>query len=74
MSDAPDLSMIATLLRQAIAEQAGMRDDMGVTMATLQRIDGTLNGLVNEVRAMQRQHARMDNRLPVLEASQPGAH
>ena len=40
---------------------------MAVMMAMLQRQDGTLSGLVNEVRAMHAQHSRLANRVRGLE-------
>jgi len=70
MSDEPaaDMTLLTQLVRRVIAEQATARDDMGVMMAILQRIDGTMSGLVNEVRAMHSQHSRLDRRVRDLEA------
>lgn len=50
-----------------IAEQGQMRDDLRVMMAILQRIDGTLAGLVNEIRAEHPRVDRLDRRLRALE-------
>jgi hypothetical protein len=36
-------------------------------MAILQRLDGTVSGLVNEVRAMHAQHSRLGMRVAALE-------
>ena len=47
----PDLTLLLRQQRQMIADMASLRDDMGVMMAILQRLDGTVGGLVNEVRA-----------------------
>ncbi len=40
---------------------------MAVMMAILQRLDGTVGGLVNEVRAMHAQHSRFASRAAALE-------
>lgn len=71
MSDEPtaDLSMIARQQRQLLSEMGSMRDDMGVMMAILQRLDGTVAGLVNEVRAMHSQHSRLANRVREIEST-----
>lgn len=69
MSDDPqaDLSLIARQPRQILAEMGTMRDDMAVMMAILQRLDGTVAGLVNEIRATHAQQSRMDRRVRALE-------
>ena len=70
MSDQPiaDMTLIARQQRQLLSEMGVMRDDMAVMMAILQRLDGTVSGLVNEVRAMHSQHSRLINRVRDLEA------
>jgi hypothetical protein len=60
----PDLTLLLRQQRQVIAEMASLRDDMGVMMAILQRLDGTVGGLVNEVRAT---HSRLRARVEALE-------
>ena len=68
MSDSPpDLSMLAELVRQVIAEQAIARDDMRVLTAIAMRQDNTLAALLTEVRAMHAQHSRLDSRVRALE-------
>ena len=69
MSDQPiaDIMLIARQQRQILSEIGVMRDDMGVMMAILQRLDGTVVGLVNEVRAMHSQHSRLSKRVSDLE-------
>ena len=42
-------------MRQLLTEMGVMRDDIGAMTAILQRLDGTIAGLVNEVRAMHSQ-------------------
>jgi len=65
----PDLTLLLRQQRQMIADMASLRDDMGVMMAILQRLDGTVGGLVNEVRATHSQHARLRARVEELERS-----
>ena len=69
MSDNPtvDLGLIARQQQQLLAEMGIMRDDVGVTMGILQRLDGTVGGLVNEVRAMHSQQSRLSSRVRALE-------
>ena len=71
MSDetSADLSLIARQLKKTLSEISSMRDDMAVMMAILQRLDGTVAGLVNEVRAMHSQHARLTKRVSDLETN-----
>lgn len=65
-----DMTLIARQQRQLLSETGVMRDDMAVMMAILQRLDGTVSGLVNEIRAMHSQHSRLTNRVRDLEAHQ----
>lgn len=69
MSDQPqvDLTLIARQQRQMLTEMATMRDDMGMMMAILQRLDGTVAGLVSEIRATHAQISRMDRRVREME-------
>jgi hypothetical protein len=51
-----------------IREELGsMRDDAAVLLAIVMRIDGTVSGLVKEVRAMHSQHSRLATRVTALE-------
>lgn len=70
MPDEPaaGLGLIARQQRQLLSEMGTMRDDMAVMMAILQRVDGTMSGLVNEVRATHSQHSRLSSRVRDLEA------
>jgi hypothetical protein len=66
MSDEPGHVDIALLMRQQreiLSEIRIMRDDMNVLAAIVQRMDGTLSGLVNEIRATHSQFSRMDRRV-----------
>jgi hypothetical protein len=57
-------------VRQVFAEQAATRDDMRVLTAIAMRQDNTFASLLRELPAMHAQHARMDDRLRVVEAKQ----
>jgi hypothetical protein len=57
------LDFLAKQQGRIIEEIAAMRDDMRVMMAMLQRLDGTVTGLVNEVRAEHARYDRLDRRL-----------
>jgi pilus assembly protein TadC len=46
-----EIGLIARQLPQVLEEMAMMRDDIGAMMAILQRLDGTVAELVNEIRA-----------------------
>ncbi len=63
----PDFGLIVRQQRQLLTDMGTMRDDMGVMMAILMRLDGTVAGLVNEVRAIHSQHGRLANRVRTLE-------
>jgi len=65
------LEFIAGQQALILAQLRTMHDDAMVSAAILMRIDGTLSGLVQEVRAMHTQHARMASRVRVLEEDTP---
>ena len=70
MSDEPsnvDLALIARQQREMMSDMRVLQDDMRVRAATVQRMDGTLSGLVNEMRATYAQMSRFDRRLRELE-------
>lgn len=68
MSDsAVDLAMIARQQRQILAQLGTLRDDISVLTAIAMRQDGTLTGLLTEIRAMHSQHGRLANRVSALE-------
>ena len=68
-----DLGLIARQQQALLAEMAMLRDDMSVLIAVVQRLDGTVSGLVNEIRAPHTQQSRMDRRLRELEAAKESA-
>jgi hypothetical protein len=55
-----DIGLIARQQRQTLEEMGTMRDVMAVMMAILQRLDGTVAGLVNEIRATHARTAEPD--------------
>jgi hypothetical protein len=62
-----DLEYLARQQQQILGELGTMRDDAAVLLAIVMRIDGTVSGLVQEVRAMHSQHSRLANRVTALE-------
>ncbi len=67
-ADNVDLGFIARALRDLQSGMRALQDDMRVTAAIVQRMDGTLSGLVNEIRATHSQMSRVDRRVRDLEA------
>lgn len=59
----PDLTFIARKLDQVLIEIANMRDDIIVQTAICQRVDGSIQTLVTEMRAVHRQIARINDRM-----------
>jgi hypothetical protein len=53
-----DLAFIARQLERLVNDVAGLKDDMTVVMARLDRLDTTTHSLVTEVRAMHSRHDR----------------
>jgi hypothetical protein len=50
-----------------MADNASMRDELRVQTAMITRLDGTVAGLVQEVRAVHTWMVRMDDRVRKLE-------
>ncbi len=68
MNDRPaDLTLLAELVRQVISQQATMHDAMTVIMAIMQRLDGSVAGVVNEIRTVHAQQARLAAGVRALE-------
>jgi hypothetical protein len=61
------LELIAKQQERSLEEQAAMRDDMAVLLGMVQRLDGTVQGLVTEIRAIHSRQARLDRRVGKLE-------
>jgi hypothetical protein len=62
-----DLAFIARQLERLVNDMAGLKDDMIVVMARLDRLDATTHSLVTEVRAMHSRHERVAKRVERLE-------
>jgi hypothetical protein len=64
-----DLAFISRQLDRLIADNASLRDDMGVMTAIVLRLDGTQSALLTELRAVHTQIGRMNDRVRKLENS-----
>jgi hypothetical protein len=62
-----DLEFLARQNERIMADNASMRDELRVQTAMITRLDGTVAGLVQEVRAIHTWMARMDDRVRKLE-------
>jgi hypothetical protein len=62
-----DLAFIARQLERLVNDMAGLKDDMVVVMARLDRLDATTHSLVTEMRAMHSRHDRVARRVERLE-------
>jgi hypothetical protein len=62
-----DLRFIGQQLKRLSERMDTLHDDMGVLTAIITRMDGTVVGLVNEMRAVHSQQSRVANRLKALE-------
>jgi predicted nucleic acid-binding Zn-ribbon protein len=58
-------------LRESREREERLSDDMGVLLAMMQRLDGTVQGLVSEVRAEQSRFSRLERRVREIETSPP---
>ena len=61
------LRFLAEQQRRILDEMREMKDDLRVSTAMVQRLDGTVTGLLNEVRAEHARFDRLDKRLKRLE-------
>jgi hypothetical protein len=62
-----DLEFLARQIERVINDVAGLKDDMMVVLARLDRIDATTHSLVTEVRAMHSRHDRLSRRVDRVE-------
>jgi len=53
-------------LERVIAEQNSTRDDLRVLTAIVLRLEGTLNGVLDQLHAMVSQHQRFDARMMAI--------
>jgi hypothetical protein len=63
----PDLAFLAQQIERLINNDARQRDDMAVLTAIVMRLDGTVTSLLQEVRALHGQIARMNDRITQAE-------
>jgi len=61
------LDFIGKQIERVIAEQSSMRDDLRVLTTIVLGLEGTLNGVLDQLHAMVSQHQRFDARLRRLE-------
>ena len=61
------LDFIGKQIERVIAEQSSMRDDLRVLTTIVLRLEGTLNGVLDQLHATVSQHQRLDARLRRLE-------
>ena len=62
-----DLAYVGCALQRLTSEVASLRDDMHVLTAIVQRLDNSQGRILEEIRAMHRQHPRFGQRLRQLE-------
>jgi hypothetical protein len=72
VSDSPseptiDLGYIGQELQRLTTEVAGLRDDMHVLTAIVQRLDNSQGRMLEELRGMHRQYSRLNVRARQLE-------
>jgi hypothetical protein len=61
------LDFLASQQDRILEEIGQVRDDMRVMAAMIQRLDGTVQGLINEVRAEHSRFDRLDRHVRKLE-------
>ena len=61
------LEFLGAQLERVIAKQNSIRDDLRVLTTIVLRLEGTLNGVLDQPHAMVSQHRRFDARLRRLE-------
>ena len=78
MAETVTLEFLARQLERVLAEQAATRDDLRVLTsivlrheAMIARLDDTMRGTLDQMRAMVAQHQRFDARLRRLEEATP---
>jgi hypothetical protein len=61
------LEFLGKQLERVIAEQNSTRDDLRVLTSIVLRLEGTVNGVLDQLHAMVSRHQRFDTRLSRLE-------
>ena len=62
-----DLEYIGHALQRLTSEVASLRDDLHVLTAVVQRLDNSHGRMLEDIRAMHRQHSRLTDRVRRLE-------
>jgi hypothetical protein len=72
VSDEPtiDLAYIGHAMERLITEVATLRDDMTLLTAIVHRMDNSQSRILEELRAMHRQHGRLAHRVEKLERAE----
>jgi hypothetical protein len=65
--DRVTLEYLGRRIEHLIAEQNSVRDDLRVRTTSVLRLEGTVNGVLDQLHAMVAQHQRFDARLRRLE-------
>jgi hypothetical protein len=65
--DRVTLEFLSRQIERVIAEQSSASDDLRVLTTIVPRLEGTLNGVLDQLHAMVSQHQRFDARLRRLE-------
>ena len=68
-TEAVTLAFLAAQQTKIISELADQRADMAVLLAVVQRLDGAMQGLLGEARALHGQIGRFGHRLRQVEAA-----
>lgn len=63
------LEFLAAQQDRLLEQMGQMRDDMAVLLAVMQRLDGTVQGLVAEMRASHTRHDRLTRRVERMEGT-----
>ncbi len=71
MAEAIDLAFLARQSERMMTDLASLRDDMAVLTAIVMRLDGSMVTLLQEVRVVHQQMARMNDRVRKLEGAEP---
>lgn len=64
----PDLGLLTIQQKQILDEMGEFRDQLTVLTAICMRVEGAVNALTTEVRAVHSRHARLERRVKDLEA------
>ena len=69
--DTVTLEFLGRLIREVRVDMAEFRDQMTVQTAILMRLESGQNTMAEQLRAIVRQHQRINDRLRALEVARP---